>query len=705
MKSKILKAYNFKKVEDRIYRLWLRSGFFNPDKLPGKRKKTYTIMLPPPNITGRLHMGHALNATVNDILIRWKRLQGYKTLWLPGTDHAGISTQVRVEKELKKQGKTRFDLGKKLFIKGVWKWKKEYGGIILEQFKKLGSSLDWSRIRFTMDKKYSDAVKESFLNYYKKGLIYKKDRPINWCSRCKTSLSDLELDYKEEKGKLWYIKYPLMKGSRKVSRTSGFIIVATTRPETMLGDTAVAVNPTDKRYKNMVGKYALLPLVNKKIPIVSDRLIDPKFGTGAVKITPAHDLKDYNVGISHNLEIVQVIDEEGRITGNAPAVYQNLRVSEARERIVKDLEKLGLIKKIEEFSHQIPYCDRCKTRIEVLPSEQWFVKMDRLAKMAEKEVRSGRIKFHPKRFEKTYFDWLSNIKDWCISRQIWWGHKIPVKGVNDVLDTWFSSALWPFAALGWPKKTRDLETFYPTDVLSTARDIINLWVVRMIFSGMEFMKKRPFKDVFIHPIILTKQGKRMSKSLGTGIDPILLIDKYGADATRFGIVWQLTGVQDVRFNEDSIVMGKKFCNKIWNATRFVMFQISDSRFQISSKLQVSKSKLTENDKKILKALNKTIKSVDGYLTKFRFGKAAREVYNFFWHDFCDKYIEQSKSQIANSKSQTEKENTKKILSHILLSSLKILHPFLPFITEEIYQKLPLTNKKKCLMIEDWFYSR
>lgn len=705
MKSKILKAYNFKKVEDRIYRLWLRSGFFNPDKLPGKRKKTYTIMLPPPNITGRLHMGHALNATVNDILIRWKRLQGYKTLWLPGTDHAGISTQVRVEKELKKQGKTRFDLGKKLFIKGVWKWKKEYGGIILEQFKKLGSSLDCSRTRFTMDKKYSDAVKESFLNYYKKGLIYKKDRPINWCSRCKTSLSDLELDYKEEKGKLWYIKYPLMKDSRKVSRTSGFIIVATTRPETMLGDTAVAVNPTDKRYKNMVGKYALLPLVNKKIPIVSDRLIDPKFGTGAVKITPAHDLKDYNVGISHNLEIVQVIDEEGRITRNAPAVYQNLRVSEARERIVKDLERLGLIKKIEEFSHQVPYCDRCKTRIEVLPSEQWFVKMDRLAKMAEKEVRSGRIKFHPKRFEKTYFDWLSNIKDWCISRQIWWGHKIPVKGVNDVLDTWFSSALWPFAALGWPKKTRDLKTFYPTDVLSTARDIINLWVVRMIFSGMEFMKKRPFKDIFIHPIILTKQGKRMSKSLGTGIDPMLLIDKYGADATRFGIVWQLTGVQDVRFNEDSIVMGKKFCNKIWNATRFVMFQISDSRFQIPSKLQVSKSKLTENDKKILKTLNKTIKSVDGYLTKFRFGKAAREVYNFFWHDFCDKYIEQSKSQIANSKSQTEKENTKKILSHILLSSLKILHPFLPFITEEIYQKLPLTNKKKCLMIEDWLYSR
>ncbi|XOA42767.1 MAG: valine--tRNA ligase [Candidatus Nealsonbacteria bacterium] len=715
MKSEIPKVHNPKTVENRIYKLWLKSGFFNPDKLLGKRKKPFTIMLPPPNVTGRLHMGQALNAVINDILIRWKRLKGYRTLWLPGTDHAGIATQVQVEKELKREGKTRFDLGEKLFIKRVWQWKRKYGNAILEQFEKLGSSLDWSRTRFTMDKEYSAAVKKAFLNYYKKGLVYKKERPINWCSRCQTSLSDLEVDYKEEQGKLWYIRYPL-KNTNYKTQTKKYIVVATTRPETMLGDTAVAVNPKDKRHKKLIGKYAVLPLVGREIQIITNRLVDLEFGTGAVKVTPAHDLKDYEIGISHNLDIIQVIDEEGKIKKNAPAAYQGLSILKAREAIVKDLKKLGLIEKIEDFSHQVPFCDRCKTKIEILPSKQWFVKMEKLAKMAEKEVRSGRIKFHPKRFEKIYFDWISNIKDWCISRQIWWGHKIPIEGSEDVLDTWFSSALWPFATLGWPKKTKDLKKFYPTDVLSTARDIINLWVLRMIFSGMEFIKKKPFRDVYIHPTVLTKEGRRMSKSLGTGIDPMILIEKYGADATRFGLAWQLMGGQDMRFAEDNIIMGKKFCNKIWNATRYILFQIQNSKLppearlakggktQIySSKLKIKK--LTPADKKILEVLNKTIKSVDRHLENFRFGKAARILYEFFWHDFCDKYIEQSKSQIKNPKSKLEEKNTKKILFYVLLSSLKLLHPFIPFVTEEIYQNIPLKNKKKCLMIEDWPYSR
>jgi valyl-tRNA synthetase len=688
------KTYNPKEVEDKTYKLWLKSGFFNPDKLPGKRKRSFTIMLPPPNVTGRLHMGHALNAATNDILIRWKRLKGYKTLWLPGTDHAGIATQVRVEKELKKEGKTRFDLGKKEFIKRVWQWKEEYGNIILEQLKKLGASLDWSRTRFTMDKEYSEAVKKAFLNYYKKGLIYKKERPINWCSQCKTSLSDMELEYKEEKGKLWYIKYKI--------KQQGFIIVATTRPETMLGDTAVAVSPKDRRYKKLIGKHATLPLVNKEIPIIKDKLVDPKFGTGAVKVTPAHDMKDYEISLSHKLEILKVIDEQGKVTKKAPVAYQGLSVLEAREKIVKDLEKLGLIEKIEDISHQVPHCYRCNTTIEILPSWQWFLKMEKLAKIAEKEVKSGKVKFHPKRFEKIMFNWTSNIKDWCISRQLWWGHKIPIKGTEDVLDTWFSSALWPFATLGWPQKTKDLKRFYPTDVLSTARDIINLWVLRMIFSGLGFMEKKPFFDVYIHPTVLTKEGRRMSKSLGTGIDPMILIEKYGADATRFGIIWQVMGGQDMKFSEDSIVMGKKFCNKIWNATRYVMFQIKNEKLKAKTyNLNLKVKPLTSADKSILKALNRTIKSVDGCLDKFRFGRAARELYNFFWHDFCDKYIEQSKSQLQKAKTKKERENTERILLHVLLSSLKLLHPFIPFITEEIYQSLPIKKTKKYLMVENW----
>jgi valyl-tRNA synthetase len=669
------KAYNPKEVEDRIYKLWLDSGFFNPDKLPKENKKPYAIVIPPPNVTGSLHMGHALNAAIQDILIRWKRMSGFKTLWLPGTDHAGIAAQNVVEKKLKKENKTRFDLGREEFIKEVWKWKEECGDIILNQLKKIGCSCDWSRARFTMDKNYAEAVNYAFLNYYKKGWIYQAERVVNWCPRCATSLSDLELEYKEEKGKLWYIKY-------------GPVVVATTRPETMLGDTAVAVNPKDNRYKDLVGQKIILPLVNREIPIIADRLVDSEFGTGAVKVTPAHDLIDCQIGRNHNLESIKIIDEKARITNKAPEKYQGLKISEAREMIIKDLEAQGLLEKTEDYLHQVPRCYRCDAAVELIPSLQWFLKMDQLAKAAEEPIKKGKIKIHPKNFEKSYLSWLKNVKDWCISRQIWWGHKIPLEGETDVLDTWFSSALWPFATLGWPKKTKDLKAFYPTDVLSTARDIINLWVARMVFSGMEFVKDVPFKHVYIHATILTKEGKRMSKSLGTGIDPLKLIDEYGADATRFGIAYQIMGNQDVKFTIDNIIMGKKFCNKIWNASRFVLQQTGNSKLQIPNPKQIKNSK-----SQIIKKLDQTIKSVNSDLENFKFGKAAHALYDFFWHDFCDKYIEEFKKQ--------NNENTRKILVYILFNSLILLHPFMPFITEEIYQGLPIKNKKQCLMIEKW----
>jgi valyl-tRNA synthetase len=721
--SELPKTYNPKEVEDKIYNFWLKSGFFNPDKLPGKRKKPFVIVLPPPNITGTLHMGHALNSTIQDILIRWKRLQGFKTLWLPGTDHAGIATQNVVERELKKEGLTRFDLGKEKFLERVWRWKEKYGNIILEQLKKIGVSCDWSRTRFTMDEKYSQAVREAFLHYYKKGLIYRQKRVVNWCPRCQTSLSDLELEYREEKGKLYYIRYPLKRDSNlrmtseysehsdaNLDHSDRSIVVATTRPETMLGDTAVAVNPKDKRYKDLVGQKVILPLVGREIPIIADRLVDPKFGTGAVKITPAHDLTDYEIGLRNNLKIIQVIDENGKITKEAPAAYQGLSVLEAREKVIADLKNQNLIEKIEDYSHQVPYCYRCQTKIEVIPSWQWFLKMNNLAKMAMKVVKERKIKFIPKNFEKIYFNWLKNIRDWCVSRQIWWGHSLPIfqldkksKIDGDVLDTWFSSALWPFATLGWPNKTKDLKRFYPTDVLCTDRGIINLWVARMIFSGMEFMKKIPFHTVYIHPTVLTREGKRMSKSLGTGVDPLNLIEKYGADATRFGIAYQIMGGQDIKFVEDNILMGRKFCNKIWNASRFVLLQIGNSKSEILNSKQIQNSKfkiqnLTVADRKILKALNKTIKSVNKDLGNFQFGKAAHKLYDFFWHDFCDIYIEKSKEQLQTSEFKLQ---TSKVLLFVLLNSLILLHPFIPFITEEIYQKLPIKNKKKSLMIENW----
>jgi len=704
--KELAKAYNPKTNEDKIYRLWERSGYFNPDKLPAKKtSKKYTIVIPPPNITGELHMGHALNAFIQDILIRFRRMQGYQTLWLPGTDHAGIATQNVVEKELKKEGLTRHDLGREKFLERVWAWQKKYGHLILEQLKKLGCSCDWSRTAFTMDKDYQEAVKEAFLYYYKKGWIYQGEKVINWCPRCQTSLSDLELEYKEQKSHLWYIKYEVKSQNSKVKN---YITVATTRPETMLGDTAVAVNPKDKRYQNLIGQEVILPLVNRQIPIVADPIVDQKFGTGAVKVTPAHSMVDAEIALRHNLPFVQVISDKGYMTKQAGKIFASLPVLEARQKVVEELKKQKLLEKIEDYTHQIPHCYRCESLIEPLVSQQWFLKMDKLAAQAIKAVKSGQIKFYPKRWEKVYFDWLNNIKDWCISRQIWWGHKIPIKEVDDVLDTWFSSALWPLATLGWPKKTKDLNKFYPTDTLVTARDIINLWVARMIFSGLEFTKKIPFKDVVIHATILTKEGKRMSKSLGTGRDPMDLVNQYGADATRFGLIYQASGIQDIRFSEENMVMGKKFANKIWNASRFVLGQI-DSVIASDPPaggergnperiprdcfgLRPRNDKLTPADKKILKQLETTTQKVTKDLENFRFGQAAHLVYDFFWHDFCDKYIEASKKQEASE--------TKQVLAYVLLNSLKLLHPFMPFVTEAIYLKLPL-KEKEFLMVEDW----
>jgi valyl-tRNA synthetase len=680
------KNYEPKEVEDKIYQFWQESGFLNPDNLPplksgqaGQRKKSYTIVIPPPNVTGSLHMGHALNAVIQDILIRKKRMEGYRTLWIPGTDHAGIATQNVVEKELKKEGLTRFDLGKEKFIERIWQWRDQYGNIILEQLKKLGASCDWSRTRFTMDQDYVKAVEAAFSYYHKKGWIYQGERVISWCPRCQTSLSDLEIEYKEELGKLWYIRYPLKGG--------GHIIVATTRPETMLGDTAVAVNPRDKRYKDLIGKIAILPIQKREIPIIADRIINQKFGTGAVKVTPAHDLNDWEIKERHQLEVIKIINERGLMTKESK-ICEGLKISECREIVIKELEKENLIEKIEDYIHSLPRCYRCNVILEPLPSLQWFLKMGELAKTAITAVKSGKVKFHPKKWEKIYFDWLKNIKDWCISRQIWWGHKIPIEGVTDVLDTWFSSALWPFATLGWPNKTIDLKNFYPTNVLSTDRGIINLWVTRMIFSGLEFMKKPPFENIYIHATVLTKEGRRMSKSLGTGIDPLLLIDKYGADAVRFGIAWQIMGGQDIKFVEDNIVMGRKFCNKLWNASRFVAMQISGDLISRNYR-NVRKSDLL-----IIRKLNKTIKSVNQDLESFQFGKAARRIYSFFWHDFCDIYIEKTKKQ--------DNKKTKETLLYVLLNSLKLLHPFVPFITEEIYTNLlPKWTGKKILIIESW----
>ncbi len=734
------KAYDSKLVEDKIYKIWEKSGFFNPDKLSKKLQvnskigllKSYCIVLPPPNVTGNLHMGHALNATIQDILIRKKRMQGYKTLWLPGTDHAGIATQNVVEKKLKKENKNRHNLGRENFIKLVWEWKKEYGNNILKQLKKLGASCDWSRKRFTMDKNYANAVEKAFIYYYKKKWIYKGERVVNWCKRCQTSLSDLELEYEEEKSKLWHIRYPLKLKIKNKKLKINYIVIATTRPETMLGDSAIAVNPKDARYKNLIGTYVILPILNRAIPIISDRSVDMKFGTGAIKVTPAHDILDSLIGEKNKLPIYKVINQLGKITKIAGKKYEGLSTKDAREKIVIELEKQNLIEKIVDYNHRVSKCYRCSSTIEPLLSNQWFLKMDELSKKAKNATQKKEISFHPKNWEKVYIDWLNNIRDWCISRQLWWGHRIPVyfcqnkkeklkikncnfivsekkpkkcpvckkcemKQSEDVLDTWFSSALWPIATLGWPNKNApDLKKFYPTQVLATSRDIINLWVTRMIFSGIEFTGKKPFTDIIIHPTILTRDGKRMSKSLGTGIDPEILIEKYGADATRFGLIYQMMGGQNIHFSEDSIIAGKKFANKLWNIIRFININLENSEIQITNykfKSASWQTKLSKKDKEILKKLYKTIESVNQDIDKYKFGQALHNIYDFVWRDFADKYIEYSKTKNT--------DEVKQVLLFIVTNIIKLLHPFMPFITEEIWNKLKFKEQKGLLMVSEW----
>jgi valyl-tRNA synthetase len=707
-------AYDPKAVEGEIYRRWEEGGFFNPDTLPGNRTENYIVYMPLPNVTGTLHMGHLLNNTFQDIVIRFERMRGKRALYLPGTDHAGIATQYVVEKALKKEGVSRFDIGREKFIEKVWEWKTEYGGAILNQLRKIGVSADWSRTRFTMDEAYARDVKAAFVHYHEKGLLYRGTRTVNWCPRCGTSLSELELEYRDEETKLWYIKY------------SDAITVATTRPETMLGDTAVAVNPSDERYTALTGTTVTLPLMNREIPIVADQLIDPKFGTGAVKVTPAHDGADFEIGVRHKLPTIQVIDERARMTAEA-GPYAGQKTTEAREKVVEDLTRAGLIEKIEPYSHRVAICYRCGTTIEPIPSLQWFVKMGGLAKLAADAVTNGSVKIRPENFERTYLDWLSSVRDWAVSRQIWWGHQLPVwfckkkseaggntenKSQNigdfvvaeekpntcpfckqcdmeqspDVLDTWFSSALWPFAGFSQD----DLTKYYPGSTLITARDIVNLWVARMVFSGLEFKGAVPFSNVYIHGTIQTKDGKRMSKSLGTGIDPLKYIDQYGADAARFAVVWQASG-QDIKWDEAAVIAGRKLCNKLWNASKFVLQQTENGKPEAGDKGPV-----TEADKKILESFAKTKMDVSADIEAFEFSRALHTVYEFFWHEFCDVYIEASKSQLQDEKSV---KSTRAILFSVLVGSVKLLHPFMPFVTEAVWEKLPGTGNM--LIVEPW----
>lgn len=688
--QELAKAYNPQEHEDAIYALWEKSGFFTPENLPkppAGGRKPFVIMLPPPNVTGSLHMGHALNAAIQDILIRSKRMRGYDALWVPGTDHAGIATQNVVEKMLKKQGVSRHDLGREKFIEKVWEWKEQYGNTIIGQLKKLGASCDWSRLRFTMDAGYVKAVEAAFRHYYEKGLIYKGKRVVSWCTRCQTSLSDLELEYKDEESKLWHIRY-MIPGRERTIADRDYIVVATTRPETLLGDEAVAVHPDDERYKGLVGKSVILPIHQREIPMIADAAIDMAFGTGAVKVTPAHDITDFEISRRHDLPLRQIIDERGKMTAEAGKLFEGAKVLEARERIIAELEAQGLLDKEEAYPHRIAVCYRCGTVIEPIPSEQWFLKMDVLAQKALLAVKEKRITFHPQRWEKIYTDWLENIRDWCISRQIWWGHKIPLDGETDVLDTWFSSALWPFATLGWPEKTPDLEKYYPTQVLSTARDIINLWVARMVYSGIEFMDREPFADVIVHATVLAKDGRRMSKSLGTGVDPMDLIAKYGADATRFGLIWMSLGGQDMKFGEEPIIAGKKFLNKIWNASRFVGGRLGGD---ISCAFPES-PRIVENAA-MIESAHAAAKTITESIDAYDFGQALHIAYDFFWHTFCDKYIEWAKTR--------DDEETKQTLGATLAASLKLLHPFVPFATEALWQHIRKDDWPQQLMIAEW----
>ena len=671
MQEELQKTYDPKETEGEIYSLWEKSGVFTPPVVPDASNAPvapFVICIPPPNVTGSLHMGHALNNTIQDILIRRSRMKGVPTLWLPGTDHAGIATQNVVEKNLAKKGIKKQDLSREDFIQEIEKWVDQYGHTIIDQLKKMGCSCDWSRQRYTMDKEYAEAIDVAFKHYFDKGLIYQGERVINWCTRCQTSLSDIEVEYVEQPAKLYYFKYD-----------KNFpIVIATTRPETKLGDTAVAVNPSDDRYKKYIDKSFEVDFAGtkRKIKVIADRNIDIKFGTGAVGVTPAHSMVDAEMAEKNSLDSITVIDKYGKMTAAAGVDFEGLKVQEAREKVLTWLKENNLIDKTEDINNNLSVCYRCSKEIEPQPSKQWFLKMKELIKPAIAAIKNDEIKITPSTWKKVYIDWMENIRDWCISRQIIWGHKIPIEGETDVLDTWFSSALWPFATLGWPAETKDLKTFYPTSILSTARDINMLWVVRMIFSGYEFMGQKPFSEVYIHPTVFNKEGKRMSKSLGTGVDPLELIDKYGADATRFGLMYMNTGTQDIKFDEAAILAGQKFANKIWNIARFTILQVESHKVR---KVESHLKPKTEADKQILARLEEVIKSTNENLDKFRFGQAAHDLYDFIWHDFADQYIEISKKQ--------DDVNTHEILLQVLHQSLILLHPFIPFVTESIWQNL------------------
>ena len=708
MAKELDKQYSPQNVEDRTYKFWCDHKYFHAEVNPDK--KPYTIVIPPPNITGQLHMGHALDETLQDILIRWRRMEGYETLWLPGTDHASIATEAKIVEAMRKEGITKEEIGREKFLERAWEWKAQYGGRIVEQLKKLGSSCDWDRERFTLDEGCSKAVREVFCKLYDKGLIYRGERIINWCPHCLTSISDAEVEYEDQAGHFWHLRYPFKDGS-------GYLELATTRPETLLGDTAVAVNPNDERYKDMVGKTLILPIVHREIPVIADDYVDIEFGTGVVKITPAHDPNDFEVGLRHNLEVINVLTPDAKIVDDYPK-YAGMDRYEARKAIVEDLQAEGALVEIEDYSHNVGTCYRCGTTVEPRVSKQWFVKMEPLAKPAVEVVRNGEVKFVPERFDKTYFHWMENIKDWCISRQLWWGHRIPAYycddcgevmvsaqevhtcskcGGNhvhqdpDTLDTWFSSALWPFSTLGYPDDTKELEYFYPTDTLVTGYDIIFFWVARMIFSGVEHMGQVPFHTVLIHGLVRDAQGRKMSKSLGNGIDPLLVIDQYGADALRFTLATGNAPGNDMRFSDEKVKASRNFANKLWNAARFVLMYLGNDY----SYPGLPKD-LAIEDKWILSKVNTLAKEVTDNLERFELGIAVAKLYDFIWDVFCDWYIEITKIRLQSGEGA---DTAKAVLVYVLTDILKLLHPFMPFITEEIYQAIP--HDTESIMISKW----
>ncbi len=717
MSKELAKTYDPKGIEDRLYQKWLDKKYFHAEV--DHSKTPFTIVIPPPNITGQLHMGHALDNTMQDILIRFKRMQGYNALWQPGTDHASIATEVKIIEKLKEQGIDKHDLGREKFLERAWDWKKEYGGRIISQLKKLGSSCDWDRERFTMDEGCNKAVTEVFCKMHEKGWIYKGSRIINWCPVCNTSISDAEVEYEEQAGHFWHIKYPLIEEDGSVS-TKEFLEFATTRPETMLGDTAVAVNPDDDRYKSIIGRKVLLPIVNREIPIVADSYVDMEFGTGVVKITPAHDPNDFEVGKRHNLPVINIMNDDATINKNG-GKFEGMDRYEARKAIVEELDKMGLLVRIEDYSHNVGTHDRCKTTIEPLVKEQWFVKMDELIKPAVEAVKNGDIKLIPKRMEKTYFNWTDNIRDWCISRQLWWGHRIPAYYCDecgevvvakkmpevcpkcgcthftqdpDTLDTWFSSALWPFSTLGWPEQTEDLKYFYPTDVLVTGYDIIFFWVIRMIFSGYEQMGERPFKTVLFHGLVRDSQGRKMSKSLGNGIDPLEIIDQYGADALRLTLITGNAPGNDMRFYYEKVEANRNFANKVWNASRFIMMNMEGKEITVPAA-----SELEPVDKWILSKCNTLVKDVTENMENYDLGIAVQKVYDFIWDEFCDWYIEMVKPRLYNSDDAKSQNAALYTLKSVLIDALKLLHPYMPFITEEIF--CTLQSEEESIMISRW----